>query len=112
MSRAPIFPLLVLAALALLLLASSRAFAQLDMGGDLVDECAKIEKLRKAGDIPAAKKAASDCLEGLERETVLGQARLDGGQGDAGPGDAHAACGGYPGGARSARESSAGCGAL
>lgn len=44
------------------------AFAQLDVGGGLIDECARIEGLRKNGDLPGARVAATKCLEGLEQE--------------------------------------------
>ena len=42
--------------------------AQLDVGGGLLDECAKIEGLRRGGNIPGAREAATKCLEGLEQE--------------------------------------------
>ena len=60
---------LVLIVLLAALVLPASASAQLDVGGSLLDACKEIEKLRLKGDIPGAKKAASDCLEGLERET-------------------------------------------
>jgi len=44
------------------------ALAQLEVGGDLLDNCAEIDSLQSAGDFTQARDKARLCLEGLERE--------------------------------------------
>jgi hypothetical protein len=51
---------------ALLLSLHQPAEAQLEVGGDLMDECGKIEGLVKADQYPEARSAARACLEALE----------------------------------------------
>jgi len=43
------------------------AQAQLEVGGDLMDECARIQELVEGEDYTAARRAARDCLEALEQ---------------------------------------------
>ena len=50
------------------LLLALPAGAQLDLGGDLLDECAKIDGLVKQKDYTEARSVARDCLEGLEQQ--------------------------------------------
>jgi len=52
----------------LALILPSAAVAQLEVDGGLLDECSKIEGLRRAGNLPGAREAATKCLEGLEQE--------------------------------------------
>ena len=51
------------------------AQAQLEVGGDLLDNCADIDALQNAGNFTAARDKARLCLEGIEQELVgeLGQ---------------------------------------
>ena len=49
-------------------LALSSAFAQLEVGGDLLDNCAQIDALSKSGDYAQARDKARLCLEGLEQK--------------------------------------------
>ena len=44
------------------------AFAQLEVGGGLTDNCAQIEGLRKGGDLSGARDKANLCLQGLEQQ--------------------------------------------
>ena len=44
------------------------AFAQLEVGGDLLDNCAEIDPLQNAGNFSEARDKARLCLEGLEQE--------------------------------------------
>jgi hypothetical protein len=46
---------------------SSTAFAQLEVGGTLLDNCAQIDALRKGGDYSAARDKALQCVEGLDQ---------------------------------------------
>ena len=43
------------------------AGAQLQMGGGFEEACGKIESLRKAGNITAARDAANECADGLDK---------------------------------------------
>ncbi len=47
---------------------SPLAFGQLEIGGDLLDNCAEIDGLRLAGNYTEARDKARLCLEGLEEE--------------------------------------------
>ena len=53
---------------ALIAISMPDAFAQLEVGGDLLDNCSRIEGLRNAGNYAEARDAARLCLEGLEQE--------------------------------------------
>ena len=53
---------------ALIAIGMSNAFAQLEVGGDLLDSCSRIDGLRNAGNYAEARDAARFCLEGLEQE--------------------------------------------
>ena len=53
---------------ALIAISMPNAFAQLEVGGDFLDNCSKIEGLRNAGNYAEARDAARLCLEGLEQE--------------------------------------------
>jgi len=44
------------------------AFAQLEVGGDLLDNCADIDPLQSAGNFAQAADAAQLCLEGLQQQ--------------------------------------------
>lgn len=56
---------------ALLTLASAtKVFAQLEVGGDLLDNCAEIDALQNAGNFTEARDKARLCLEGLEQQLV------------------------------------------
>lgn len=44
------------------------ATAQLEVGGDLISNCAEIEALRKKGELNQARDKARLCLDGLEQE--------------------------------------------
>lgn len=44
------------------------AFGQLEVGGNLLNNCADIDSLQKAGSFSAARDKARLCLDGLERE--------------------------------------------
>jgi len=44
------------------------AFAQLEVGGDMLDNCSRIDDLQKAGNFSEARGAARLCLEGLEQQ--------------------------------------------
>lgn len=59
---------MIVAALSGALLAAAPAGAQLEVGGDLMDECARIQKLVEAEDYGAARRATRDCLEALEQQ--------------------------------------------
>jgi hypothetical protein len=48
--------------------ASSSAFAQLEVGGTMLDNCAQIDALRKGGDFAAARDKAQLCLQALEQQ--------------------------------------------
>jgi len=58
----------LLVSLPVVVMLSGVAHAQLQVGGGLLTNCEKIESLRKGGDIPGARDAATKCLEGLEQE--------------------------------------------
>jgi hypothetical protein len=58
----------VLLGLPLLALGAPSAFAQLEVGGSLLDSCAQIDSLRKGGNFAAARDKATQCLEGLEQQ--------------------------------------------
>lgn len=49
---------------------TSASFAQLQVGGDLLDNCANIDSLQSSGNFSAARDAARLCLEGIEQELV------------------------------------------
>ena len=51
-----------------LLVTSSAALAQLEVGGSALDNCAQIDALRKAGNLTEARDKAQVCLEALEQE--------------------------------------------
>lgn len=51
-----------------LLTVSVTAFAQLEVGGDMLDNCSKIDDLQKAGNYSEARGAARLCLEGLDQK--------------------------------------------
>lgn len=59
-----------LSILALLMTAGALpgAYAQLDVGGNLLDNCADIDGLQSSGNFSAARDKARLCLDGLERE--------------------------------------------
>lgn len=64
-----------IALLALLVAAAPLVFAQLEVGGDLLDNCAKIDGLQKSENYSEARAAAQSCLEGLNHklESSIGQ---------------------------------------
>jgi hypothetical protein len=43
-------------------------FAQLEVGGSLLDSCSKIDALRKAGDFGGAREMAQQCVQGLDQQ--------------------------------------------
>lgn len=43
-------------------------FAQLEVGGSLLDSCSKIDGLRKSGDFAGARDMAMQCVEGLDQQ--------------------------------------------
>lgn len=49
---------------------SSISVAQLQVGGDLLDNCADVDALQSSGNFSAARDAARLCLEGIEQELV------------------------------------------
>jgi len=49
------------------LLIAPTAFAQLELGGSLTDNCAQIDALQKAGRLAEAREKASLCLQGIEQ---------------------------------------------
>ncbi len=51
-----------------LILTSSAAVAQLEVGGSALDNCSQIDALRKAGNLTDARDKAQVCLEALEQE--------------------------------------------
>ena len=53
---------------ATLLIVLPAAFAQLEVGGDMLDNCSRIDDLQKAGNFSEARGAARLCLEGLEQQ--------------------------------------------
>ena len=53
-----------------LLIAAPTAFAQLEVGGSALDNCAQIDPLRKAGNLTEARDKAQICLEALEQEVT------------------------------------------
>lgn len=59
----------------LALIVSPGAFAQLEVGGDLLDNCAEIDALQSAGNFSAARDRARLCLDGIEQQLLgaLGQ---------------------------------------
>lgn len=57
---------------ALLALVSPVTMAQLEVGGDLLDNCGQIDALQAAGDFSAAREKAELCLEGINKE-LLGE---------------------------------------
>ena len=50
------------------LIFTNSAFAQLEVGGDLLDSCAEIEDLLDDGDFTAARDRARVCLDAIEQE--------------------------------------------
>jgi hypothetical protein len=58
----------ILLGLPLLALGAPSAFAQLEVGGSLLDACAQIDSLRKGGNFAGARDKATQCLEGLEQQ--------------------------------------------
>lgn len=44
------------------------AFAQLEVGGGLLDNCAQVDSLRKSGDYAGARDKAQLCIQGLEQQ--------------------------------------------
>jgi hypothetical protein len=54
----------------LLLASAAPAFAQLEVGGSVLDTCAQIDPLRKAGNFTEARDKAQICLEALEQEVT------------------------------------------
>lgn len=55
-------------AAALLMTVLPTAFAQLEVGGDMLDNCSKIDDLQKDGKFSEARSAARLCLEGLDQQ--------------------------------------------
>ncbi len=53
---------------AILVVGIPAAFAQLEIGGDMLSNCSRIEGLRSTGNYAEARDAARLCLEGLEQE--------------------------------------------
>lgn len=51
----------------LLILFSLPAYAQLEVGGELLDNCKQIDALVKDGNFPEAKEKTALCLEGIEQ---------------------------------------------
>jgi hypothetical protein len=51
-----------------MLLPAASAFAQLQVGGDLLDNCAEIDALAGAGQYTQARDKAQLCLQGLEQQ--------------------------------------------
>jgi hypothetical protein len=51
-----------------LLFASGTALAQLEVGGDLLDNCGDIDALQSAGNFSQARDKARLCLQGIEQE--------------------------------------------
>jgi len=51
---------------------ATEALAQLEVGGDLLDNCAEIDALQNAGNFTEARDKARLCLEGLEQQ-LLGE---------------------------------------
>jgi hypothetical protein len=51
-------------------LAASTAYGQLEVGGDLLSNCAQIERQRQAGNVNEALNSARLCLQGLEQEVT------------------------------------------
>ncbi len=49
------------------LLIAPAAFAQLELGGNLTDNCAQIDALQRAGKLTEAREKASLCLQGIEQ---------------------------------------------
>jgi hypothetical protein len=48
--------------------AAPAAYAQLEVGGSLLDSCAKIDDLQKAGKLNEARDMANQCLQGIEQK--------------------------------------------
>lgn len=55
-------------AAALLVAALPPAFAQLEVGGDMLENCSKIDRLQKVGKFSEARSAARLCLEALDQQ--------------------------------------------
>jgi hypothetical protein len=55
-------------ALVTLVMLAPAGLAQLEVGGSLLDNCARIDGLRNSGDMPGARDAAQLCLQGIEQE--------------------------------------------
>ena len=47
---------------------SPAVFAQLEVGGSLLDSCSQIDALRKSGDFAGARDKAMQCVEGLDQQ--------------------------------------------
>ena len=60
----------VVSAAVLILTCSPAALAQLEVGGDLLDNCADIDALQNAGNFTEARDKARLCLEGIEQQLV------------------------------------------
>ena len=60
----------VISAAVLILTCSPPALAQLEVGGDLLDNCADIDALQNAGNFTEARDKARLCLEGIEQQLV------------------------------------------
>jgi hypothetical protein len=58
----------VLLVVPMLLLGAESAFAQLEVGGSLLDSCGQIDGLRKSGDFAGARAKADECLQGLDQQ--------------------------------------------
>jgi len=58
---------------------ANKVLAQLEVGGDLLDNCAEIDALQNAGNFTEARDKARLCLEGLEQQLVgeIGQFFLE-----------------------------------
>jgi hypothetical protein len=56
-------------------LAVPAAYAQLEVGGNAMDNCAKIDALQKAGKLLEARDTASACLQAIEQalQSQVGQ---------------------------------------
>ena len=63
----------------LTVISANKVLAQLEVGGDLLDNCAEIDALQNAGNFTEARDKARLCLEGLEQQLVgeIGQFFLE-----------------------------------
>lgn len=60
----------VLSSVVLAVICSPFARAQLEVGGDLLDNCAQVDALQKAGNFSEARDKARLCLDGIEQQLV------------------------------------------